>query len=121
MTAPQGWKLLLVCLAGWVNRHQLDVIAYIQEENRVLRSKLKGKRIRFTDNERRRLAVKGKALGSRVLREVASVKRRLLVPLSDDYSSLCLFLILSPNKYRRMQFIFLFCFFFLSVNCCEFL
>jgi putative transposase len=73
MNASQAWKLLLVCLAGWVNRHQLDVIAYIQEENRVLKSKLKGKRIRFTDDERRRLAVKGKALGNQVLREVASI------------------------------------------------
>jgi len=52
MNASQAWRLLLVFLAGWVNRHQLDVIAYIQEENRVLKSKLKGKRIRFTDNER---------------------------------------------------------------------
>ena len=73
MNASQAWQLLLVCLAGWVNRHQLDVIAYIQEENRVLKSKLKGKRIRFTNDERRRLAMKGKALGNRVLREVASI------------------------------------------------
>ena len=73
MNASQAWKLLLICIGGWVNRHQLDVIAYVQEENRVLRSKLKGKRIRFTDDERRRLAVKGKALGNRILREVASI------------------------------------------------
>jgi len=73
MNASQAWRLLLVCLSGWVNRHQLDVIACIQEENRVLKSKLKGKRIRFTDDERRRLAVKGKAMGNRVLREVASI------------------------------------------------
>ncbi len=59
MNASQAWKLLLICIGGWVNRHQLDVIAYIQEENRILKSKLKGKRIRFTDDERRRLAVKG--------------------------------------------------------------
>ena len=49
-------------LAGWVNRHQLDVIAYIQEENKILKSKLKGKRIRFTDDERRRLAENARAL-----------------------------------------------------------
>ncbi len=73
MNASQAWQLLLVCLAGWINRHQLDVIAYIQEENKILKSKLKSKRIRFTDDERRRLAVKGKALGRRVLREVASI------------------------------------------------
>ena len=47
-------------MAGWVNRNQQEVIDYIQEENRIL--KLKGKRIRFTEDERRRLAVKGRAL-----------------------------------------------------------
>ena len=73
MQPIQSWQVLLVALAGWINRHQQDAIAYIQEENRILRSKLKGKRIRFTDDERRRLAVKGKALGRKVLREVASI------------------------------------------------
>ena len=56
-----------------MNRHQQDVIAYIQEEKKILRSKLKGRRIRFTDDERRRLAVMGKALGSKILRQVASI------------------------------------------------
>ncbi len=73
MSVFQPWQLLLVTLAGWINRHQQDVIDYIQEENRVLKAKLKGKRIRFTDDERRRLAVKGKALGRRALRAVASI------------------------------------------------
>ena len=73
MNAFQVRQLLLVAIAGWMNRHQLDVIAYIQEENKILKSKLKGKRIRFTDDERRRLAVKGKALGRGVLRDVASI------------------------------------------------
>jgi hypothetical protein len=31
------WRILLVALAGWVNRRQLDVIAYLREENRVLK------------------------------------------------------------------------------------
>ncbi|UCE60819.1 MAG: hypothetical protein JSU63_03530 [Phycisphaerales bacterium] len=51
--------LVLVTLAGWINRQQQDVVVYIQEENRILKNKLKRKRIRFTDDERRRLAVKG--------------------------------------------------------------
>ena len=59
MQPIQSWQVLLVALAGWINRHQQDAIAYSQEENRILRSKLKGKRIRFTDDERRRLAVVG--------------------------------------------------------------
>ncbi len=73
MTTIQAWQLLLVTLAGWINRHQQDVIEYIQEENRILRKKLKGKRIRFSDDERRRLAVKGKALGQSVLNQVAAI------------------------------------------------
>jgi hypothetical protein len=31
------WQVLHVALAGWVNRHQLEVIAYLREENRVLK------------------------------------------------------------------------------------
>ncbi len=50
MNSLQPWQLLLVSLAGWVNRQQQDVIAYIQEENRILKSKLKSKRIRFSDD-----------------------------------------------------------------------
>jgi len=33
-------RLLLVTLAGWVNRHQQQVIEYLVEENRVLRAQL---------------------------------------------------------------------------------
>ena len=44
-------QLLLVMFAGWVNLHQLDLIAYLQEENCVLTERLGGRRIRFTDTE----------------------------------------------------------------------
>jgi hypothetical protein len=54
-------------VAGWLNRHQLDVIDYLQEENRVLKERLGGRRIRFNDAERRRLARKAYALGRKVL------------------------------------------------------
>ncbi len=62
MNPIQSWQLLLVAVAGWMNRHQQDVIDYIREENSILKSKLQGKRIRFTDDERRRLAVKARFL-----------------------------------------------------------
>ncbi len=71
MNVFQPWQLILVTLAGWITRQQQDVVAYIQEENRILRSKLKGKRIRFSDDERRRLAVQGKTQRRKALREVA--------------------------------------------------
>ena len=37
------FQLLLLMFAGWVNRHQLDVIEYLQEENRVLKERLGGR------------------------------------------------------------------------------
>ena len=52
------FRLLLVTLAGWVNRHQQQVVEYLVEENRVLKEQLKGQRLRLTDDQRRRLAVK---------------------------------------------------------------
>jgi hypothetical protein len=65
--------LLLVTLAGWVNRHQQHVIEYLVEENRVLREQLRGRRLRLTDDQRRRLAARGQRLGHRVLRRVATI------------------------------------------------
>jgi transposase InsO family protein len=66
-------QVLLVTLAGWVNRHQQHVIEYLVEENRVLKEQVKGRRLRFTDDQRRRLAAKGRRLGRRVLRQVATI------------------------------------------------
>ena len=56
-----------------MNQGQLQVIDYLREENRVLREQLGGRRLRLDDNQRRRLAVKAKALGRKVLAEVASI------------------------------------------------
>jgi|SRR5215468_1313781 len=66
-------QFLLVALAGWFNQQQRDVIDYLQEENRVLREQIGARRLRFTDDQRRRLAAKARTLGRRLLREVASV------------------------------------------------
>ena len=66
-------QFLLLVLAGWVNRQQQDVIDYQQEENRVLRAGLRGKRLKLSDADRRRLAVKAQALGLEALAQIASV------------------------------------------------
>jgi putative transposase len=58
--------------AGWVNRAQQDVIDYLQEENRALREQLGGKRLRFTDAQRIRLAQRAKRLGRRKLLEIGT-------------------------------------------------
>jgi putative transposase len=69
--SPLG--LLLVTLAGWVNRHQQDVIDYLTEENRVLHEELGGRRVRLNDDQRRRLAGRGQRLGRRLLNQVATI------------------------------------------------
>ncbi len=66
-------QFLLLMFSGWVNRQQADVIDYLQDENRILREQLSGRRLRLTDDQRRRLAVKGMALGRKVLREIAGI------------------------------------------------
>ena len=51
----------------------LQIIDYLREENRVLREQLGGRRVRFNDDRRRRLAAKAKGLGRRLLAEVATI------------------------------------------------
>lgn len=63
-------SMLLMMLAGWMNRQQQEMIDYLREENKILREKLGGKRILLTDNQRRRLAILGKRLGRKVLGQV---------------------------------------------------
>jgi hypothetical protein len=60
-------QFLLLLFAGWVNRRQQVVIDYLIEENWVLREQLRGRRLRFTDDQRQRLARKGRLLARRVL------------------------------------------------------
>jgi len=61
------WQLFLMILAGWINRHQQDVIEYLGAENRMLNEKLGKKRILLSDDQRRRLAVIGKVSGRKAL------------------------------------------------------
>jgi len=66
-------RFLLVALAGWINQQQRDVIDYLQAENRVLREQLGPRRLRFTDDQRIRLAAKAKSLGRRVLQQFETI------------------------------------------------
>ena len=70
--ALQPLRFVLLVFAGLVNRDQARVLAFLQEENRVLRELL-GDRVRLHDGQRRRLAAKGKPLGRRVLDQVATI------------------------------------------------
>src|SRR5215813_4899367 len=70
---PPPLAFLVLVFAGWVNRQQQAVIVYLLEENRVLRAAHGSRRLRLTDDQRRRLAVKGKVLGRRRLAAIASI------------------------------------------------
>jgi len=65
--------VLIAMIAGWIQRHQQQVIAYLQEENRVLKAQLGPQRLRLTDTERRRLAALAYPLGRKRLKELATL------------------------------------------------
>jgi putative transposase len=65
-------RLLLGALVGWLDRRERDAVAYLIEENRILRAHLRG-RVRLTDEERSRLAVHGHRSGRRRLGQVATI------------------------------------------------
>jgi hypothetical protein len=65
--------VLIAMVAGWRQQHQQRVITYLQEENRVLKAQLGGRRLRLTDTERRRLAALAHPLGRKRLKEVATL------------------------------------------------
>jgi len=66
-------QMLLLTVSGWVHRHQADVIAYMVEENRVLKEQMKGRDLRLNDDQRRRLAALAKMLGRKALDRVATI------------------------------------------------
>jgi hypothetical protein len=69
----QPWQLLLLILAGWINRQQQETIEYLRTENQILRESHGRKRIRLNNDQRRRLAVKGKILGRKVLGAIGTI------------------------------------------------
>ena len=76
------WHLLVFIIAGLINRQQQQVIEFQNAQIRILMDKLGKKRILLTDDQRRMLAVKGKALGRKALFEYMSghIPRRLRRP-----------------------------------------
>jgi transposase len=67
------FRFVLVAVAGWMNQRQLPAIDYLREENRVLREQIGEKRLRFNDDQRRRLAAKAQGLGRKLLADVATI------------------------------------------------
>jgi hypothetical protein len=69
----QPFQRYLVILSGWIHRQQQEVIDYHRTENQVLKETTGKKRILLTNDQRRRLAVKGKILGRRRLEDIGTL------------------------------------------------
>jgi hypothetical protein len=54
------WFALLI---RWLDRQERDALPYPIEENRILRAQLRRRRLRLTDDDRRRLAVHAVRVG----------------------------------------------------------
>ncbi len=67
------FRFVVIAVAGWMNQKQQHAIDYLREENRVLKEQLGNRRLRFTNDQRRRLAAKAKLVGRRVLNEIADL------------------------------------------------
>ena len=69
----QPLQVVLAVLSESIRNEQQKVIEYLQVENQILREKLGGKRVLLSDDQRRVLAVKGKALGRQQLGKIATI------------------------------------------------
>ena len=68
-----SFQFIVAMLCGWLQREHEDVVAFLREENRVLKARLEGRRLGLDDSERRRLATLGRRLGRRLLADVATI------------------------------------------------
>jgi transposase InsO family protein len=68
-----AFPILLLAVSSWLDRREREVLAYLIEENRLLRRQVGGRRLRLTDDDRRKLAVRAYRLGRQMLCEVATI------------------------------------------------
>ena len=65
--------MVLCVLTGWLDRREREAVAYLIEENRLLRRRPGTRRLRLTDDDRRRLAARAYRVGRTALREIATI------------------------------------------------
>ena len=100
------WQLFFLILSGWVNRQQQEIIEFQNAQIRALMDKMGRKRILLSDDQRRVLAAKGKALGRKPLMELTTIVtpdtilrwHRQLIAKNNDY-----ILVVMRLKSRRVE------------------
>jgi transposase len=70
---PAALQMVLCVLTSWLDRREREVVAYLIEENRLLRRQLGTRRLRLTEDDRRRLAARAYRVGRAALREIATI------------------------------------------------
>ena len=73
MIDPAALRMVLCVLTGWLDRRERETVAYLIEENRLLRRQLGGHRLRLTDDDRCRLAARAYRVGRAALRDIATI------------------------------------------------
>jgi helix-turn-helix protein len=66
-------QIVLGVLMSWLDRREREAVAYLIEENRLLRRQLGGRRLGLTDDDRRRLAARAYRVGRAALRRIATI------------------------------------------------
>jgi transposase InsO family protein len=66
-------QLVLSVLTGWLDCREREAVAYLIEENRLLRRQLGGRRLRLTDDDRRRVAAQTYRVGRAALGQIATI------------------------------------------------
>ena len=90
----QPWQFLFAVFCGWVHQRQTLIIEFQNDQITTLMRALGKKRLLLTDNQRRLLAVKGKAIGRKALLQLTTIVtpdtilgwHRMLVAKKWDYS-----------------------------------
>jgi transposase InsO family protein len=65
--------MFIAMVAGGLQRHQQQAIAYLLAENRILKAQRSDRRLRFPDTDRRRLAALAHPLGRKRLHALATI------------------------------------------------
>jgi hypothetical protein len=73
---PAALQMMLGVLTGWLDRREREAVAYLIEENRFLRRQLGTRRLRLTDDDRRRLAARAYRVGRTALRVIATTRSK---------------------------------------------
>jgi hypothetical protein len=70
---PSPLAFIIFLLAGWISRRQPIAVEYLKAENRMLRERLKGRSLRFSDRERALLARRAFGIPRKVLLELGTI------------------------------------------------